>query len=231
MRTLILSAALLLSGATMTWAQQNNQPRQRMTTLAGGLEISVPIGEFDDTWGRQLVGLSGNITLPMRRLPLSYGFDFSWASMGGSSREVPVNEPNLAVTTGDLSVRSNVYGYHGLLRLQPFQGKVSPYVDGMFGLRHFVTRTKIEVDGMDQPYLEQRNESSMVGSTGLAAGIYYAPARNIVLEGRVERLTGGLVNYVDPRSIEISPGGDVQYSTLSSGTRIVNITFGIGLRF
>lgn len=230
MRTWIILSALLLLTARAA-AQQNNQPRQRMAALAGGLEIGIPIGEFDDTWGRQLAGLSANLTVPMRRLPLSYGFDFSWQRMGSKSREVPVDEPNLAATTGDLTVRSNVYGYHGLLRLQPFQGKVSPYVDGMAGFRHFVTSSEIKVDGMDQPYMEQRNESSAVGSTGFAAGIYYAPTRNFVLEGRVERLTGGQINYVDPRSIEISPDGEVQYSTLSSGTRIVNITLGIGLRF
>lgn len=230
MRTFILASALLLLTARAA-AQQNNQPRQRMAALAGGLEIGIPIGEFDDTWGRQLAGLSANLTVPMRRLPLSYGFDFSWQRMGSKSREVPVDEPNLAATTGDLTVRSNVYGYHGLLRLQPFQGKVSPYVDGMAGFRHFVTSSEIKVDGMDQPYMEQRNESSVVGSTGFAAGIYFAPTRNFVLEGRVERLTGGQINYVDPRSIEISPDGEVQYSTLSSGTRIVNITLGIGLRF
>lgn len=230
MRTLILTS-IILSSAIATSAQQNNQPRQRMATLAGGLEIGVPIGQFDDTWGRQLVGLSGNLTIPMRRLPLSYGFDFSWARMGSKSREVPVDEPNLAATTGEMTVRSNVYGYHGMLRLQPFHGKVSPYIDGMAGFRHFVTSTEIEVAGMDQPYFEQRNESSVIGSTGLAAGIYFAPSRNFVLEGRVERLTGGQVNYVDPRSIEIDSAGNVQYSTLSSGTRIVNITLGIGLRF
>lgn len=223
------SLLALMTLSFLAQAQQEN--RQRMATLAGGLEIGVPIGEFDESWGRQLVGLSGNFTVPMRRLPFSYGFDFGWAHMGGNSREVTVSDPAITATTGDLSVRSNVYGYHGLLRLQPFHGQVSPYIEGLTGARHFVTSTRINVDGIDEPLMEQRNESSLIGSAGLAAGVYYAPSRNFIIEGRVERLTGGMVRYVDPRSIEISPDGEVAYSTLSSGTRIVNITFGIGFRF
>lgn len=228
MRTTAAILALLALGSQSN-AQTND--RQRMATLAGGLEIGVPIGEFDDSWGRQLVGLSGNFTVPMRRLPFSYGFDFGWAHMGNKSREVAVSDPALTATAGDLSVRSNVYGYHALLRLQPFHGQVSPYVEGLTGARHFLTTTQIKVDGLDEPLMEQRNESSVIGSAGLAAGIYYAPSRNFIIEGRVERLTGGKVRYVDPRSVEISPDGEVEYSTLSSGTRIVNITFGIGFRF
>ncbi len=229
MRTsLTLTAALVVSLAS---AQQ--QPRQRSASLSGGLEIGIPIGEFDATWGRQLVGLSANMTVPMRRLPLSYGFDFGWARMGSESQVVAVNEENIESTTGDLSVKSNVYGYHALLRLQPFTGKVSPYVEGMAGMRQFTTSTEITVDGMDQPLMEQRNENDFIGSTGWAAGLQVLPgkSKNFYVEGRVESLFGGQVTYVDPNTIKVSTNGTVDYGTLTSGTRVVNITFGIGLRF
>ena len=49
--------------------------------------------------------------------------------------------------------------------------------------------------------------------------------------GRVERLNGGKVTYVDPRSISISAAGDVDYETISSPTRLVNVHLGIGFRF
>lgn len=215
--------------ASLTMAQQ--QPRT--ASVAGGLEIGIPIGEFDATWGHQLVGLSANMTMPMRRLPLSYGFDFAWARMGSESKVVAIDEENIESTTGDLSVKSNVYGYHALLRLQPFTGKVSPYVEGMAGARQFTTSTEIEVDGMDAPLMEQRNENEFIGSTGWAAGLQVMPGkqRNFFLEARVESLAGGQVSYVDARSIVVSPEGEVNYGTLTSGTRVMNITFGIGLRF
>lgn len=215
--------------ASLAVAQQ--QPRT--AAVAGGLEVGIPVGEFDATWGHQLVGLSANMTMPMRRLPLSYGFDFAWARMGGESKVVAVDEENIESTTGDLSVKSNVYGYHALLRLQPFTGKVSPYIEGMAGARQFTTSTEIEVDGMDAPLMEQRNENEFIGSTGWAAGLQVMPGkqRNFFVEARVESLSGGQVSYVDARSITVSPEGEVNYGTLTSGTRAVNITFGIGLRF
>lgn len=225
MRTTI--TLLIALAATPAFAQDEK------ASLAGGFEVGIPIGEFDDTWGRQVAGLSANMTLPMRRLPLYYGFDFGWGHMGGKTVEVAVDEEGIESTTGDLSVRSNVYGYHALLRLQPYMGKVSPYIEAMGGLRQFTTRTEIEVTGLDEPIMEQRNENAFIGSGGWAAGVQVAPGknRNFLLEMRLERLDGGRVTYVDPDAIEISDDGEVSYGTLSSGVRVVNITFGFGLRF
>lgn len=222
---LALTAPLLL--ATGLSAQSLHRP----VTLGGGLEVGVPFGEFDANWGKQLVGVSADLTLPMGILPFDYGFDFSWARMGSEWEEVPVNEEYLEATTGDLRVRSNVYGYHGLIRLKPFNGKVSPYIEGLAGLRHFTTRTEITIPGMDEPLLEQRNESDFVFSHGWAAGIQFAPTKVFYVEGRVERLKGGQVTYVDASSIQVGPNGQVGYSTLTSGTHVVNVHLGIGLRF
>lgn len=199
-------------------------------TVGGGMEIGFPIGEFNATWGRQVAGLSANFTVPLRRLPFDYGFDFAWGRMGGDSRSVLIQEEYLP-DNGDLRIRSNVYGYHGLLRLKPFTGKVSPYIEAMAGARHFVTRTVIRVEGMDQPYMEQRNQSEVTSSVGWAAGVQIAPTKAFYVEGRVERLNGGQVTYVDPRSITIGSDGQVDYQTLTSGTRVVNFQLGIGLRF
>ncbi len=66
---------------------------------------------------------------------------------------------------------------------------------------------------------------------GWAAGVNYAPTRNFYTELRLERLNGGKVGYVDPKSIAIDNADNVDFSTLTSGTRVVNLTFGVGLRF
>lgn len=206
------------------------QLAKRPMTIGGGVEIGFPIGEFNATWGRQIAGLSANFTVPLRRLPFDYGFDFAWGRMGGDSRSVLIQEEHLP-EDGELRIRSNVYGYHGLLRLKPFNGKVSPYVEAMAGARHFVTRTVIRAEGMDEPYMEQRNQSELTSSLGWAAGVQIAPTRAFYVEARVERLNGGQVTYVDPRSIAIGDEGQVDYETLTSGTRVLNFQLGIGLRF
>ncbi len=195
------------------------------------MEVGVPMGEFHDTWGRQIVGLSGNLTVPMRVLPFDWGFDFAWGRMGGDSRQVPIAEEYLEATTGNLRINSDVFGYHGLLRLKPFNGMFSPYIEGMLGTRQFTTRTKIDVDGMDRPYFDERNSNAFIWSHGWAAGLQIAPTKVFYLEARVERLNGGQVSYVDPNTIEISEEGLVEYGTLDSGARVLNIHLGVGLRF
>ncbi|MBK8225624.1 MAG: hypothetical protein IPK70_00440 [Flavobacteriales bacterium] len=241
MKTLLPTLLAVLLGSAQHLAAQRNQQRwddrpasrwnNRPATISGGLEIGIPIGEFDEAWGRQMAGLSANFTMPMRRLPFSYGFDFGWQRMGSRAQEVTVDVEDLGLTTGEMKVRSSIYGYHGLLRLQPLQGKVSPYAELMTGMRHFVTRSEIEARGIDDPVSEERLASEFIGSIGWAAGINYAPTRNFFAELRLERLNGGRVGYVDPRSIVVDQAGNVDYSTLSSGTRVANLTFGVGLRF
>ncbi|MBL7982636.1 MAG: hypothetical protein JNL52_12590 [Flavobacteriales bacterium] len=226
-----LSCSLLMLPALAQDDGPNNQNMGRRATLSGGLEIGIPIGAFSDSWGREIVGLSGNLAVPMRLLPLSWGFDFGWGHMGGERDIVPVSNQYINATSGELSVRSNLYSYHGLLRFQPYNGVVSPYVEGMLGLRHFTTRSEITVEGLSEPVQEQRQRSEFVGSTGWAVGVMVAPTRVLFFEGRVERLTTGNVTFVDPGSISISDQGTVNYNTISSPTRMVNVHLGIGLRF
>lgn len=222
---LTLLAACFVSQAAMA------QLQRRPVTLGGGLEIAIPYGEFEEALDKQMAGLSANLTVPMRLLPFDLGFDFAWARMGSERDVVAVNEEHIDATTGDLRTRSEVYGYHGQLRLKPFNGKVSPYIEGMAGLRQFTTRTDITVSGLDQPVMTQRNTNSFVGSYGWAAGIQVAPSKVFYIEGRVERLEGGKVTYVDPRSITVSPDGEMTYTTLTSGANVVNVHLGIGFRF
>ncbi|MDX9750069.1 MAG: hypothetical protein RBT71_03200 [Flavobacteriales bacterium] len=234
MRTIVLTA-LLLAATAGAHAQRRGDARgfrDRPATLGGGLDIGIPIGAFADSWGREIVGVSAHMGVPMRILPFDWGFDFAWGSMGGEKAVVAVDQDHLAPDTqGDLTVRSNVYGYHALLRLRPTFGKVSPYVEALGGLRHFTTRTKVRVDGLDKPLVKERNAGDFAWSSGWAAGVQVAPGRAFYVEGRVERINSGEVDYVDPASIVISPQGEVGFSTIGSPTRTVNVHIGIGFLF
>jgi len=228
MRALLLLSTLLLGLTTVA----QREPRQRRTaTVGGGLEVGIPRGAFNDSLDKNIVGFSANFTIPMRLLPFDLGFDYSYGTLASESQEVEIQEEALTATTGDLSIRSTVMGYHGLLRFKPLNGKVMPYIEGMAGARHFATRTSIEVEGLDEPLREERNETALSWSTGWAVGLQIAPSRAFYMEGRVERLTGSEVSYVDPRSLAITGDGTISYDTRSSRTHVLNIHLGIGLRF
>jgi len=231
---LIPLLAMALELAAQAPGERNaggNGPRRRTATVGAGIEVGIPRGAFNDSWGREIAGFSANFTAPMRILPFDWGFDYSFGALGGESTVVAVSEQGLAATTGDLRIRSSVMGYHGQFRFKPLQGKVMPYGELLAGARHFVTRTTILVEGLDQPYREERNESALSWSGGWALGLQVAPTRNFFVEGRVERLEGSEVDYVDPRSITFGNDGQVNYATLRSGTHVLNIHLGIGLRF
>ena len=228
MRALLLLSTLLLGLTTVA----QREPRQRRTgTVGGGLEVGIPRGAFNDSLDKNIVGFSANFTIPMRLLPFDLGFDYSYGTLARESQEVEIQEDALTATTGDLSIRSKVMGYHGLLRFKPLNGKVMPYIEGMAGARHFATRTTIEVAGLDEPLREERNETALSWSTGWAVGLQIAPSQVFYVEGRVERLIGSEVSYMDPRSLEITDDGPISYDTKSSRTHVLNIHLGIGLRF
>lgn len=211
--------------------QWRNNYRDRPATFSAGMEIGIPVGTFAENWGRQIVGLSGNVAAPMRQLPIDLGFDFSWGHMGSSNDIVAVDQAYLRATTGKLSVNSNVFGYHALARFKPINGKISPYIEGLAGLRQYTTKSVLRVEGAERPISKDRNANSFAGSAGWAIGVQVSPKQTFYVEGRVERLNTGKVSFVDPRSVVINPDGEVLYDTRSTQTRVVNIHLGIGLRF
>ena len=190
-----------------------------------------PIGEFDEAWGKQYGGLGGNFSVPFRRLPFEWGFQFDWSSMGSKRTVVAIDEQTLADTTGDLTVRSNIYGFHGMVRFKPFQGKVMPYVDGLFGWRTFTTRTKVKVDGVEGSLTNERNASDAAGSAGWAVGVMVKLNDKLYVEGRYEKLQGSEVTYVDPASIAIDGSGGVSFGTKTSNSDVYQIKLGVGFLF
>jgi hypothetical protein len=190
-----------------------------------------PLGEFDEAWGKQYGGLGGNFSVPFRRLPFEWGFQFDWSLMGSKSTVVAIDEEYLQATEGDLTTNCNMYGLHVMARFKPINGMISPYVDVLGGWRTFTARTKVKVDGVEGSYSNERNATDAAGSAGWAVGVMVTLSENIYLEGRYEKLQGSEVTYVDPASISIDPDGVVGYETRTSNTDVYQIKLGIGFRF
>lgn len=225
----VLPACVVLGTATAQVNNNDNFWHQRSSTVSGGLEIGVPIGEFDHTWGSNVFGISANIAMPMRTLPLEFGYDFSWGRMG-SEYSAPRAPGGLLSTSAQRSVevKSNVYGHHGLARLNPLRGNIRPYGEVLLGARNFVTRSMVSTE---TGVTDDERDGAWVTSYGWAVGLMYGIGRQIFVEGRVERLFSGKVDYVDPRTIEIGTDGRVTYEKLNSRTESLQVQVGVGLRF
>jgi hypothetical protein len=224
-----LAIALSLLCLAQNSTKKNGFWENRSATLSGGAEFGIPLGEFAFTWGNTTAGLSANISIPMRTLPLEFGYDFAWGRMGSESSAEQAQGNILGARSGrSVEVRSNVFGHHGLVRLNPLRGKVRPYGDVLFGARNFVTRSTVSTAG---GVSSDERDGTWVSSYGWAVGAMYGIGRQVYVEGRVERLFSGKVSYVDPNTIAIANDGTVSYQKLTSRTDALQIQLGIGLRF
>lgn len=226
----ILPMLLAAGIAALPVHAQNSEANQG--TLGGGIGISAPTGDFDRTWGRNMFMIGAQLAYPLRRVPiLQVGFSFGLSMMGKKGADVPITSNVLADTTGELSTRCRVFSYHPLMRLSPLRGRVRPYVDGMVGFRQFSTTTQVTAQGAEEELSKERNETDIAFSTGWAAGVQVTLGRLAYAEVRVERFDSGEATYVDPESVTVSDQGTVGFNTLTSNTDVVNVLFGLGLRF
>jgi hypothetical protein len=229
MRHVVLSTLLLL---TQLPALAQAQEADHQGTLGGGIGVSSPTGDFDRAWGRDMFLIGAQLAYPMRRVPiLQVGFSFGYSVMGRNSTEVPINTNYQNISTGELTTRSKVFGYHPLLRLAPLTGKVRPYADGMVGFRQFSTVSKVTAKGTEGNVSKERNEGDLAFSRGWAAGVQVMLGTKAYAEVRVERFNSGEATYADPSSVSVSDQGEVSFNTLTSNTDVTNVLFGVGFRF
>lgn len=225
------SIALALAATLPATAQFRNDgfAQNRASTLSGGLEFGVPLGEFDHTWGNTTFGLSANIAMPMRRFPLEIGYDFAWGRMGSEYSQESTTGNILGSRPGrKVEVTSSIFGHHGLVRLNSLRGDIRPYGEVMLGARNFVTRSTVTTpEGLS----DDERDGSWTPSYGWAVGLMYHLGEQFFVEGRVERLFSGKVDYVDPSTIRIASDGRVSYEKLNSRTESMQIQLGVGIRF
>lgn len=225
MRTPALLFTLLLAPVPLI-AQSGFQG-----TIGATIGTSIPTGEFERTWGRNMFTLGAHMAFPLGRSPLQGGFAFGYSVMGTHQSTVPITTDYLGITEGTLSTRCKVLSYHPLMRLSPLHGKVRPYVDGLIGFRQFSTTSKVTAEGIEENISKERDLTDIALSKGWAGGLMVTLGDIGYMEVRVERFDSGEATYVDPGSISVSDQGAVGFNTLTSNTDVTNVLFGIGLRF
>jgi hypothetical protein len=226
MRKLILLTTLLIAAQGMAQTDRTHEGG-----LGLNMGIGLPQGGYADTLGKDLFTFGAHLAIPSRRMPFQVGFAFNYGVMGRKTSKVIVTDEALQNSEGRMALNTKVLSYHPFLRFTPLTGGVRPYVDGIVGLRHFSTKSKVTVDGLQEPLQKERHSDDMVLSSGWAAGVMVMLGGTAYLEARVERMYSGKATYVDPNSITIDSQGNVGFSTLKSSTGTLNALLGVGFRF
>lgn len=217
------------------FAQQN----RRSPSLAAGVQISEPKGQFAQNFSGTPVGFAGTFTGPINRSFFEMGVGFAWNSMGAQDEDVSVvvgqdvNGDDI-YDDGTMRIRSNNYRYQAVARFKPFKGPFQVYGDLLGGVERFTTTTDIEISSSGYTeVIDDRTVHYDFGITwGWAAGVRVRVARNLFVEGRFEKLEGGNATYVDQDSIEINyEDNSLNYSTSESRTDKFTYQVGIALEF
>lgn len=199
-----------------------------------------PLGEFGDTLDR--TGLGGDLGFAYRwpGSIVSTGVSFGFLIMGSESRDEP-----LSPTIPDLMVRvtttNAVLLGHLFVRLQPREGFIRPYVEGLAGFHYLATTTSISDTDDWGDTLSSTNLDDWALSLGLGGGVKIGLLKvrsegspetkmGLDLDLGVRWLKGGRADYLREGSVHRADGV-VTYDVYTSRTDLCQAGLGLSLSF
>ncbi len=230
--------ALILSGAGVDTLQA--QPY-----LQGGINFMTgfPQDEFKDNVDKTGfgIGLEGAFIIPQS--PLRVGLSFGYLVYGSENREEPFSLTIPDVTV-DVHTENSIVQGHLFLRVQPPEGPVRPYLDGLIGFNYLFTQTRIKDQGnSDEEIASSTNFDDFAFSYGAGGGIMFRVYKsndlrpegsfglsNVNIDLRVRYLFGGEAEYLKEGSITRT-NGRVTYDVSHSKTNLVMGQLGVIVEF
>ena len=194
---------------------------------------AVPLGTFKDNVINNGYGVSGNFLIRIGSLPLLAGIDLGTVRYGSTSRREPLG-PTIPEVTVKVQTNNNIFLNHFLLRLQPREGRVRPYADGLIGLKYLSTSTSVSDTRGGEAIASTKNFSDTAFSYGYGGGLQVRLARTarseILFDSKIHYLRGGRAEYLREGSIRQVDGGLV-FDVFSSRTDIIGLQFGVTFHF
>jgi len=220
-------------------AQETDTTRFDYLSFYVNSQVAVPAKEFreviNNSVGDAGVGLAGGLLFsPLGRKkpsPVLIGIDIGYLNYGLEKINASSGDPALKIT-------HNIYSFDGIGRLRPYnrKGKVTPFIDGLLGLKLYNTRVKIDKTFLDTIFNKDeaevlKNVNNTGVNFGLGAGFYTNPTKGIGFTMRAIYMWGDEVDYVVRNSMKIN-NGTLSYETASANTSMLTIQLGItGLSF
>ena len=207
-----------------------------------GLVVGVPTGEFGENVTEPGGGITGYGGYRIPGSPAIIGLSIGYMIYGRESRR-----ERFSLTIPDVTVRvvteNNIVMSNMFLRLQPREGVMRPYVEGLLGFHYLFTKTTIK----DIPTLHENDIASSVnfddlaftygGSAGFMIRLYDGTekrqtqpggVKSISLDFRIRYLNGSNASYLK-RGDLVRGSGTVTLNTTRSRTSITTIFLGVAV--
>ena len=202
--------------------------------------MAIPQGAFSQNTDRSGFGINGHGGVHLGRSPIFLGLDAGIHVYGNESRRVP-----LSTTIPDIEARvrttNNIAQLHGMIRLQPVDGNVRPYLDGLYGFKYLYTHTSLEsLHNEYEAVIGSTNQDDYTLSYGFGAGLdvqlWRGPMGEDQRVGRVyltmgaRYLRSGEAEYLREGDIR-RENGKVYFETTRSRVDTIQPRLGVTIAF
>jgi hypothetical protein len=202
------------------------------------LTLGVPTGEFGDNIDHPGFGLDLSGGIGLGPAPIQIGLAGTFLIYGIESRSEPFSTtiPDVRV---DVETTNSIVMGHLYLRIQPTEGVVQPYAEGLFGFKYLFTSTSIKNRGSGEEVASSTNFDDIAASYGFGGGLDFRVyngvredgGRKVVLVHLGARyLLGGNAEYLKRGSIR-RENGEVTYGVSRSRTDLIQPQLGVTFQF
>ncbi|MFC1733157.1 hypothetical protein ACFL6I_22900 [candidate division KSB1 bacterium] len=231
-----IAAAVLACCCNDTAIAQNLQAGAYFTT-------GHPRGEFNDNVDNIGLGGSGYVGYLFDNTPVMLGMDIGYMIYGRETRNEPfsLTIPDVYV---DVTTSNNIFLWHAFLRLQAEQGKIQPYLDGLFGFKYLFTDTSVRSENnILQDIATSKNLGDFAMSYGVGGGLrfrVYEKRSDLESPGVLEALIDFKFSYLFGSEAEYlkkgaifrdTSSGTVAYDVQQSKTDMLLLNFGVTIKF
>ncbi|MFB3903337.1 MAG: hypothetical protein ACE15E_07785 [Acidobacteriota bacterium] len=206
--------------------------------LGADFVIALPQNEFRDNINDEGYGGAAHFGYFLGDSPIMIGTDFGFLKYGTVRRFESIS-PEIPEITVRVQTTNNIMMLHGFVRLQPQDGPVRPYVEGLAGFKYLFTRSSIIDDFFDERLASSTNFDDFAGSWGVGTGLDIRLWENyrrrsvaeVSLTIGARYLWGSEAEYLRKGSIIRDPDGELTFLAFRSRTDTLVPSIGACIRF
>ncbi|MCJ7812875.1 hypothetical protein MUP95_06110 [bacterium] len=226
---------------TIIWLLTSPVNGQVSFQVGGNFTLGFPQNEFKDHIDNIGYGGTGHFAYHFPQSPLFVGASGSFLIYGRETREEPFSTtiPDVFV---DVTTTNSIIMGHLFFRLQPPEGSILPYLDGLFGFSYLATRTSIENQANNEEVASSTNFDDITFNYGTGGGLMirvYKPDKQdltkndlqaVYIDLGVHYIKGGEAEYLKKGSILIE-NGKLTYDINKSATDLITGHVGVTFTF
>lgn len=230
---------IIVSFLTFIWGFIPGHSQAQNWEASFDFMLGAPQGDFSNNVNALGYGIDLLGAYQITDSPIALGMDLGFLIYGTSRRSEPFS-PNIPEVTVRVNTTNNIAFGHFLARIQPGEGRIRPFIDGLIGFNYLFTESTIRDERTNEDIAGSTNFDDITFSSGIAAGAKFHLFETIEPEsGRLIRiylnlrtryLMGGEAEYLKRGSIR-SDNGNLLYDVERSRTDILTFHLGFGVRF